>query len=298
MTLEITLLKVWKEGETEAKKLLPYINNCDVYGAENAMCTEEGAARFDSDWAWALKNSSRTAMRDVMSRLFDKYFLKQSPHIKRYGVKQFDYLFVANRLIWTLERFTPEEAEKLKTMTRESDENLSLANKLFWQGNPDFLNFLLRGLESREHGIELRDRNMGKNISEAEERIRKAYPELCDKEPLRFTCTVGGLHQPEKYTQIPIGIQKLYTKSDYMMQLSLLYREDKTSEELKRKILLFAVKDLIERGHLKIDPNSVEQMKFEDLADIIKSLPRNGKGMIQNVRETNPRTTIFGDLLK
>ena len=41
--LEVTILKVTHSGASEAKKVLDYIKNCDIYAPEVAVLTEQKA---------------------------------------------------------------------------------------------------------------------------------------------------------------------------------------------------------------------------------------------------------------
>lgn len=48
--LATTVLKVRHEHEHEAKKLLPYIKECDVFAIENAFVTEGQAQEVEKVW--------------------------------------------------------------------------------------------------------------------------------------------------------------------------------------------------------------------------------------------------------
>lgn len=62
MAIEITILKVSHSGEANAKKLLKYIQTCDVYGYETACSTEKIATDSENDWEdLLLKNPTRSA---------------------------------------------------------------------------------------------------------------------------------------------------------------------------------------------------------------------------------------------
>ena len=45
--IDITLLKVKHSLVSEARKLIPFIQNCDVFGIENAGASEEEADRVE-----------------------------------------------------------------------------------------------------------------------------------------------------------------------------------------------------------------------------------------------------------
>src|SRR3989344_5312969 len=67
--LEITILKTHHRGEEEARKLLPYIQCCDVFGIESPLCTQQKAEEKEKEWTKILQQDMST---DEFIRAFDK----------------------------------------------------------------------------------------------------------------------------------------------------------------------------------------------------------------------------------
>ena len=114
--IELTLLKVTHSGEQEARKLIPYIQDCDVFGIEGAICTEREASENERVW-------QRLLGTDISrSRLQEMPYVSILDEKRRvYTAKVIDYLFRNKRLLWSTERFTEEEAQMVKNICKKSD---------------------------------------------------------------------------------------------------------------------------------------------------------------------------------
>src|SRR5574341_794999 len=107
--IEITILKVKHVGESEAKKLLQYMQGCDVWGLEEGFSSEETATRMEKEWMSILtSNESRSAFLQRIALNSHKKPAKE----KVYLLKKFDYLFREKKPLVILERFSAREAKE------------------------------------------------------------------------------------------------------------------------------------------------------------------------------------------
>ena len=177
--LEVTILKTRHHGKDESIKLRPYIDNCDLFSLEQACATEEQARILEMDWEKTLKKSKVYAKRFVEIR-----YHGNSVDGANYQTFLFDALHGANRSIYLAERFTNIcEAEKVsskkttfKMLRQESLKRLK--NKRI----DDFLIFSKGYFAILFEGINMRDKEIARNIENAEESIRLRYPQLSNKE--------------------------------------------------------------------------------------------------------------------
>ena len=117
--IEITLLKCKHAGKEEARKLLPYIQNSDVFAPEAGYGTEDSVAEYEEYWESILSSRlSRTRFNKENEIIMSKRFgltndLERRKLKQEYGLVLYDYLFRNRVLLWHVERFSKQEAEKV-----------------------------------------------------------------------------------------------------------------------------------------------------------------------------------------
>jgi len=195
--LEITILKVVHAGEEEAKKLLPYIKDCHVYALEAAGSTENNAQFAEKSWENTLKAGVSR------SKIKEKYELAKDigdVEIKKYGLKELDYLARQGRKLYFVERFTPEESTVVWQLRAEADTYWDNAQQQFLLQNfAGYYSNLRKNLCTELEIDLLRDQEIAKNMASAENRIRTRYPEFSAENPLMLAVRIGARHSPEKY---------------------------------------------------------------------------------------------------
>src|SRR3989338_3591492 len=112
--LDITILKTAHGGddcrhaELRARKLIPYIEHCDVFSIESALVTEQTARDIERVWAGVLKSKiTRQKFHEGA-----QYFVKQerNPTIRAYTTKAYEYVFRNKRALYCSER-CPDDAK-------------------------------------------------------------------------------------------------------------------------------------------------------------------------------------------
>ena len=148
---------------------------------------------------------------------------------------------------------------------------------LLLQGNiDDFLAIAWENMKKeKETEGEVRDREIARNINEAEERIRARYTQLAHRQPLRFTVFAGLLHTPERYVTIPHNVCTLVGKPSTIEE-RLVYAEieGKSFDEMKLLELQFGAFNLSRIGRIPLTASQIEAMSFDELSRAIKEHAR------------------------
>lgn len=188
--LEATLLKLEHSGEINAKKAQPYLFGNHIYSPENAIGTESFAV-IDEGW-WEEGLSFKKSFKQLPT--FGLY----RPHT--FGYEIHNFAFERSLFLWRLERFNLGKAKELKDVEKELNKKVK-----------NYLNELAQGhicesLELMRHAatdlinmLVLRDREVARNLREAESRIRERYSPLKDINPLKLVSWIGAAHCPEKF---------------------------------------------------------------------------------------------------
>lgn len=159
---------------------------------------------------------------------------------KAYIAKVNDYLFRNKRLLWCVERFTAEEAKVVQGIHEKSDTLARQASRMLMQQNLEvFFSLYHAHLSELNNEYVVRDKEMGRNFTEAEERLRSFYSSLKEKQPIRYTQFVGALHEPEKY-YLPVCVQPL-DKNSFENDVIRAIRQGIPASELKKELLALAL---------------------------------------------------------
>lgn len=277
--LELTILKVRHSDETEARKLLPHISQCDVYSPECSGQTTTQASRLEQLFLrWF--QESRTKFLETLN----KSVKPQRGSNMTYYIKETDYLYRAKKPVWFAERNTVEEANILgllysegHTLTKQSFNALCCGNLT------EFVEKQYRANIIYDRASKLRDENMGKNINNAENHIRQLYPQLCSIEPLKYTIRIGAMHSPEKYTFIPAKIQMLVDYADFKEELIKKIADGRSSiEDCKRDLAVFGISKISKEYRIGLTKEELQKNSFEELLKITKEIFKKASSRRQN----------------
>ena len=259
MSIEITLLKIRHESVEDARKLIPYIEGCDVLSPEDSGITEEQARESEDSWEYIVNSGlSRTKFSETVERRLSPVPPSQKPYAERLQ----DYLFRNGRLIWSAERFSQQESEELRRLDKERGSILTYALDALKQAQLDrFFGRYWEAINTRRKMNLLRDQHIGKNLDAAEGQIRDRYSRLANKSSLKFVVLIGRMHYPERYTTLPVEIHDLTDKS-----IKLAY-ECETLDEAKPILLAGEAKNVF-----LLSDEEAKQMSFEELTDKVKKL--------------------------
>ena len=267
--LEITILKVEHQGTEEARKLLPYIQECDVFGPESAFLLEAEAAYDEKNWRDTIKaDISRTQFLKFCSDMIEK--TERNPGIKAYKLKTYDYLFSEKKSIWHPERYYEDERNSILASKEESRKLDTLSFKSLWEDKKDdFFDYTWKSFAIQFAQTTQRDQHIAKQLAFAETHIKNLYPQLAEKEKLKYSLFVGLAHEPEKHMDIPVNAIDLSTS--LMIPLKRMYKavlgEDR-SDESKRHTVIWLYRTFFKQRGPSQD--QMEQMSLTDLIALLK----------------------------
>ncbi len=266
--IEVTILKVQHVGEDEARKLLPYVQNCDVYSPENPYATERISASWEAGFEQASK-LNRTQFSKVIQALLNS----MRPDDFAYFVKQYDYLYRAKRPLWFLERCSPEERQKVQSVVDSAKNANAGALSALERGQlEDFMGNCSSFLRLEAESFSQRDMIMGRTIQTAEEQIRSRYAQLRDREPLRYVAAVGALHSPEKHTSIPVKVVDLWNPPKTVQyRFDLACQPSIDADVVKRDILAYGALHLSQKGFLSFTEPEIREMSIDVLLDVVQA---------------------------
>ena len=210
--MKITIVKGVHLGIKNAKLLLPYILETDVYSPENAKGTEEESSAHETFWLNILNSGiSRSGFNELSRGLYKDVKEEQKKFLLTVG----DYLFRSKIPLWYLERFTKKRIGDIDALLAESNRRFDVGKEFFRSGKEDqALELYWRSYEPFMAACRIRDVEVARNLDGAEVAIRGKYPLLKEVEPLRLLVQVGMLHSPEKYTSIPVEAISLLPKTN------------------------------------------------------------------------------------
>ncbi len=266
MALDITILKVSHSGADEAKKLVPYIQQCDVYAPEAAFGTEYGAKFAEREWITALSDDKmyRKAMQNLVSRAqsLECELLDQA-----YALKEQVILLRERKPKWHVERFSSRM--KISPLTDKYRGLFVAAARSFdalRKGDVNaYVQWMYEATKAKVEVVDERDRHIANQLLQCEEGIRETYPHIED-DLIKLTIRVGALHRPEYYLEGPVQVVSL-TEPDEREPYSLAIRDGASPQEVRRQILIYGVGTLqSEQEDLVCD---LERMNIEELEKII-----------------------------
>ena len=205
--IEVNILKVTHYGANEAKKLIPYIQKADIFSPENGACTESDAAGQEARWRFALKNED----------YFEKFMELFDQSEDSYGKAVYMSLFKAQKPMFFLERFTPQQAEWIMhTFALSQELEFEALNYLGCGLINQFVKTIEKSIQVSNRTIEFRDRHIAFNAATIEARIREDNPQF-KQESVVLYGFLGSAHEPEKY-EPSIHAENLSNKKDFNHQ--------------------------------------------------------------------------------
>ena len=261
--LEVEILKVKHKTQEEARKLLPYIQKTDVHSMEAPM-TEESAQFHENDW---YKTRSENWSRSMFERV-TRYVMKElDPEIFDFCLAERSYTYRQRLPILFLERHTPDNLKKINELVSREHNLILEGITLLEKGKVDeFLQRQWEGIQAQAASVEMRDRNIGNNLDQAEQIIREKYGELKNKKPLRLTVSIGSRHAPEKYTSIPVSVHYLRGEAkDPTERLAYVLEKASSFEELTPYMLAYGAQQLINLRKTTLTLKEIKEITTDEL---------------------------------
>jgi len=267
MTLDITILKVAHSGADEAKKLVPYIRQCDVYSPEAAFETKHGAEFAEREWVTALtdKNMYGQAMQNLVS-------LAQSAEMPdgAYALEEQVLLLRERKPKWHVERFSSRM--KISPLTEKYRGFFVTAARAFdalRKGDVNaYVQWMYEATKAKVEVVDERDRHISAQLLKCEDGIRKTYPHIED-DLIKITVRLGALHRPEHYLDRSVQVVSL-TGPDMRELTSLAIRDGASPQEVRRLILIYGA-EILSNDHQITIPEDVQNMNIQELEQILST---------------------------
>ena len=266
--LEVNILKVVHSGEHNAKKTLPYIKECDVFGPEMAYAFEAEAQECEKTWENILKLDSRTKFRQQLK------FTHSDEKESAFWMKVYEYAYLQKIPCWIIERFSQEENKQLMAQRDEINElEKQTTIQYLLQGDLDNYIRERKSLDARFRKItEIRDSQIVQQLNVAEKRIRERYPSLKAKDSLRYTIVIGCGHTPENLVDFPVQVYDLINKKSINARFSISLSKNDQYPELDRDIVALGILKLSENKYIQtVTENQVRDLNLEELAVLLKN---------------------------
>ena len=269
--IEMHILKVGHSGVRKASELAPYIQRCDIYAPENAAMSEEYAAKFEAIWEKAISNDVGAAESyNKLAKSMGAWCSSNPSKISGdWLLTEFGILYDAKKPLWFLERWDTESSKRLNDHFDQTLTHFREANQRFRAGDIEqALKFMPSFWQTFNESNIMRDKHIAQQIEKCERRIRSRYPSLATREPLCFTACLGGMHNPELYTSLPVSVHSV-TEKDSLFSVQKRIIAAKSYDDARRDIIIsLAVND---------SPNLDEEMLRDlDERELVQHLRKEG----------------------
>jgi hypothetical protein len=250
--IDITILKVEHRTVKQARKLLPYVQACDVFGIESAGKSEQAAMKIERLWEDVI-NSNLSRTQFAQWEELRQREARNSPEIRDYAAKADEYLFLEKKPMWYFERYSDSERQKLAQLEQTMDQHKKAFGRLLSGDHAGYFESSWQHYVAKIAYLDTRDEHIARQLDVAEHKIRERYPSLSDKVPLRYALYVGSNHLPERFTQVPVNIVSLIEEQLHQSVFAAV-RKGIFSEEFKKELILleyFANFPAADRAQLK-----------------------------------------------
>lgn len=245
--LEVTILKVAHgntpstSGEQEARKLIPFVQECNIFGMEFSYMTEKDARAIEMFWTGLLGISRSCANEEIAAwqsraenggRFPDGgYIAAEFDHLHCNGVP----LFIPERWPYGTDvRETCKQYLRGISLYEEGIHSLSSGNA---KGG---IRLAYEGVVLCVRSNERRDAHMAEVIRSAEENIRSFYPDLSE-DPLKYCVALGAAHRVEDLLERdPLVVSLLPKSMNPVFELVNKVRDGASCEEVAQLISYIA----------------------------------------------------------
>ncbi|MBX4196737.1 hypothetical protein KW805_04060 [Candidatus Pacearchaeota archaeon] len=183
--LNIQILKTTHIFEDQARKLLPYIQKCDVFAPEIPCKLERECTEEEEKWS-SLLRSSKTRSGFLRDHDDENFHLLSSEDQKTRESAKYqrilrDYLFRCRKPLYVAERW------------QVSRPDISIIRNPSISSPKEAYNHFKSLIDLSRR----RDDNVAENLLKAEERIKTVYPAFQEKQVILLTLEIGAYHRIE-----------------------------------------------------------------------------------------------------
>ncbi|MBI2136061.1 hypothetical protein HYU06_03250 [Candidatus Woesearchaeota archaeon] len=296
--LKIKILKTTHKGEDEARKLLPFISDCHVFGPEVGGMTEQQSIENEEQWLRVLNSG---ISRSQFKRGMKPFPLSDDPDIKAmatqekisYFLKLTDYLYRAKMPKWHCERLTPDEAEIVFQQRKLSAHLQREQERMLLLGDVDgYLKAASLYLKNIKDSLDFRDKAIARCLETAEAHLRNLVntfiktsqkTAVSEHKPLVYAVQIGGSHAPENYVRdngsLEVQIVDL-AKNEGTSEDNIIiggYLHGKTIEDLRKELLVKGLLYLRKNRVISLSHDAIRQMSQTGLEGCIREFSRSAE---------------------
>ena len=216
----IKILKTYHGGEQTARELGLHIRACSVYAPEESFLTLENARTGEKKWKDFLQ--SKRSIKQVRRILEAKY---GTDEMGIFVVIRAERLYREKKPVIYLERWDPKKVEEFRTANNKAEGLYVKGLVQIFKGDE------LQGLDTYVTGVRIindvtdqRDEHIARNLENVDDLVQDVYPSLKDT-PIKLCVEIGGGHNLEKYTDLPIETVDLTDKVDRICMIGQQIRE-------------------------------------------------------------------------
>jgi hypothetical protein len=239
--LEVTILKVRHWGADEARKLFPYIDQCDVFCPENAHGLKEETKPMNR-YFYDLRTQNTIEKKKFVEECFG------NNEERLFSKTHHEYALLQEKMIFYLESFSKKQVDWLEKTYNEIYNNSNRSDSLEET-------YQLYRLKDKYYSY--RDRHIAHKLEHLEDTLGKMFPTL-KTEDLQVVISIGAIHAPERYMQKPMNVVQLIEFSEG--ELLLLDLIKSASENSFKKFREYFIENHI-RKNLKNNLNTVKDLK-------------------------------------
>ena len=247
----ITILKTGHHERSEAKLLLPYIREADLYCPEIAVGSEEECTKLENDWDEVLgAGYSLTKYRRVSQERMQRGKMGPFMNLER------EYCFRGKLPIRYIQRFPDKELiEKEYTRFRElQHKSRTLLRREDLEGylsNQEEIFHILVPL------MFIRDLEMARNLDTIE-----AYAvEKTGKDNPHVVCAVGSSHEPEVFMQKEAKVVSLTPPGDLLERIAKGFFDGREFHMRIKDELIDGIYTMDKQGNLNLESMTEAELR-------------------------------------
>lgn len=276
--LEVHILKVTHGTTEEAKKLLPYIKECDVYSPEFAFGTEKVAKVTEREWLGIL-SKSRSKMKEYVLSGCAPPNNPEVQQLNAYRLKEFEQVYLNQKPIWFAERFSENVASDLTERERAMFSNINESIRHLPSADESaFYRQMMDALALLAGTCDLRDKHIAANLKQALPYIKELYPTFQTKDPINLTIRIGLMHNIGKYVTDD-GELKILPSVDLsgniepiVVALQKAFAREGDSAEVRRLALAYGVRMISKKTDNPIPEEKLLNASSEELREMLSQV--------------------------
>lgn len=236
--LEVKVLKDMHSTVAEAKKVLPYIKECDILSIELSNTLREDAELYEAAWRTVIRSDmSRMKYQEKMVPIIRQVFCRNPVEFVNNVLKVHEYVFLERKPLWLIEKYSLKEQKECTDLVRTAGELQQLCMSNLLRGDlSELFKCTISCYRAINEYSNKRDSIIARELQDAEQRIREHYSLAVD--PLKLAILIGAGHAVEKNESLKeISVKAIHlAPPNPELEIIDYVRENSASIQLPDKI--------------------------------------------------------------